>query len=59
MKFPRLICRAIAAQFMQDNVIALFEFEESPSGIVLVSEKHYHLVPHEALHAYRDRLPDN
>jgi hypothetical protein len=64
MKFPSLICRAIGAQFMQDNLIALFEFEESPSGIVLVSEKHYRLVPpdeltHEDLHAYRERLPNS
>jgi hypothetical protein len=61
LKFPSLICRAIGAQFMQDNVIALFEFEESQSGIVLVSEKHYRLVPPdeltaEDLNAYRERL---
>ena len=64
MKFPSLICRAIGAQFMQDNLIALFEFEESPSGIVLVSEKHYRLVPPdeltpEDLNAYRERLPNS
>ena len=49
---------------MQDNLIALFEFEESPSGIVLVSEKHYRLVPPdeltpEDLNAYRERLPNS
>jgi hypothetical protein len=64
MKFPSLICRAIGAQFMQDNLIALFEFEESQSGIALVSEKHYRLVPPdeltpEDLNAYRERLPNS
>jgi len=61
VKFPHLICRAIGSQFMQDNLIALFEFEESPRGIVLVSEKHYRLVSPdqltiEDLNAYRERL---
>ena len=63
-KFPNLICRAIGAQFMQDNLIALFELEESQSGIVLISEKHYRLVPPdeltlEDLNAYRERLPNS
>lgn len=44
-KFPSLICRPIAAQFMKDDLIALFEFEEAENGIALVSEKHYRLVP--------------
>jgi hypothetical protein len=44
-KFPSLICRPIATQFMKDDLIALFEFEEGESGIALVAEKHYRLVP--------------
>jgi hypothetical protein len=49
LKFPRLICRAIAAQFMEDNLIALFEFEESKEGIKVASEKHYCLVKPDEL----------
>jgi hypothetical protein len=44
LKFPRLICRTIAAQFMEDNLIALFEFEQTNEGIKVSSEKHYKLV---------------
>ena len=44
LKFPRLICRAIAAQLMEDNLIALFEFEQTNEGIKVSSEKHYRLV---------------
>lgn len=43
-KFPALICKPIAAQFMTNNVIALFEFEASSGEISIVSEKHYRLV---------------
>lgn len=59
-KFPALICRPIGAQFMGANLIALFEFEESASGIALSLERHYRLVPPEEmttedLAAYRTR----
>lgn len=50
-KFPTLICRPIAAQFMADDLIALFEFEEGENGIVLSSEKHYRLVPSDGVTA--------
>jgi hypothetical protein len=43
-KFPHLICRAIAAKLMEDNLIALFEFEQTKEGIKVASEKHYRLV---------------
>jgi hypothetical protein len=44
-KFPDLICHSIAAQFMADDVIALFEFEQEAEGkVALVDEKHYRLV---------------
>lgn len=59
-KFPRLICRSIAAQFMADNVIAMFEFELSSDGIKVSAEKHYRLVKpdelsHEELESYSSR----
>ena len=44
LKFPHLICRPIAAQFIDKNLIALFEFEQSKEGIKVSSEKHYRLV---------------
>ncbi len=50
IKFHRLVCRAIAAQFMEHNLIALFEFEQTKDGIKVSSEKHYRLVrPDELL----------
>jgi hypothetical protein len=49
LKFPHLICRPIAAQFMADNLIALFEFEQSKDGIKVASEKHYRLVKPDEL----------
>jgi hypothetical protein len=59
-KFQHLICRAIGAQFMQDDLIALFEFEQGKQGISIVAEKHYRLVPGEEvteadLMSYRER----
>ena len=58
--FPELICRPIAAQFMADDVIALFAFEENEESVAVVTEKHYLLVPPDALSpaelkAYRTR----
>lgn len=46
-KFPELICRPIAAQFMRDDVIALIEFEESKEGLAISGEKHYRLASPE------------
>ena len=59
-KFPSLICRPIAAQFMKDDVIALFEFEQADGGLGVAMEKHYKLVPPEDvteadLDLYRNR----
>lgn len=48
-KFPELICRPIAAQFIGDNRIALFDFEESDEGIGIRSERHYRLVAGDEL----------
>lgn len=63
-KFPDLVCRAIGAQFMSQDLIALIEFESSGGGVAIVSEKHYRLVPtesieHQDLVDYKKRpLPD-
>lgn len=59
-KFPSVICRPIGAEFMEKELIALFEFEEGKHGIAISSEKHYRLVPSEEvtvddLKTYRDR----
>ena len=48
-KFPDLVCRPIAAQFMGATVIALFEFERGENGISVASEKHYRLVTPEEM----------
>jgi hypothetical protein len=61
-KFPSLICRPIGAQFVEDNLIALFGFEEGETGVTRAMEKHYRLVPPEQvtpddLKLYQERLP--
>jgi hypothetical protein len=48
-KFPDLQCRPIAAQFMADDLIALFELEISEQGVVVTAEKHYRLLPPEEI----------
>lgn len=60
LKFPDLICRPIAAQFLDDDVIALFELERTKTSIKVSLEKHYRLVqPNEMtaedLESYRKR----
>lgn len=61
-KFPELTCRAIAAQFIAEDIIALFEFDTSEGEVKKVAERHYKLVPPEEfeignLKLYRQR-PD-
>lgn len=58
-KFPGLRCRAVAAQFLEHGVIALFELTLADGEIKVVDERHYRLVPadklnQEALRKYRD-----
>ncbi len=48
-KFPALICRPVAAQFIENDVIALFEFVRSENTIVVREERHYRIVPNEML----------
>ena len=62
-KLSSLICRPVGTQFMRDDVIAMFEFEQADDDITVVSEKHYQLVPPDAvtdedLVRYRQRLSD-
>jgi hypothetical protein len=47
-KFPDLVARAIAAQFM-GTVIALFELAVQDDNVVVVREAHYQLVPNEEI----------
>ncbi len=49
VKFPDLICRSIAAQFMKENTIVMYELEDYDNEIVITSEKHYRLVNPEEL----------
>jgi hypothetical protein len=59
-KFPLLICRPIAAQFMRNGAIALFEFEQVDGNVAILGERHYRLVePDEVstgdIEQYRNR----
>ena len=63
-KLPELICRPIGAQWMGEDLVALFEFEMVNEDIRVVSEKHYRLVlPDEVsstdLRRYRHRPAEN
>ncbi|MEL6915882.1 MAG: endonuclease [Pseudomonadota bacterium] len=57
-KFPGMRCRAIAAQFMSNNVVALFELSLQEDEIRVAEERHYRLVPageldQNAIRSYR------
>ena len=59
-KFPALICRALSAQFMDDDRIAMFELTIENDEVKVVDEKHYKLLPAskispEDLASYRSR----
>ena len=43
-KFPGLLCIPVAAQFMPNDVIALFSFETDNERLVISAERHYRLV---------------
>jgi hypothetical protein len=43
-KYPELICRAIAAQFIDSNKISIFEFIMQHNEVKKVTERHYELV---------------
>jgi hypothetical protein len=48
-QFPGMRCRALAAQFMDDGVIALFELVLQNEEIKVADERHYRLVPSDEL----------
>jgi len=48
-KFPALSCRPVAAQFIENDLIALFEFVQSEGMISIREERHYRIVPNEKL----------
>jgi hypothetical protein len=57
-QFPGLRCRPIAAQFMDEKVIALFELTLQGDEVKVVDEKHYRLIPADeidklSIRAYR------
>ncbi|MCI4319777.1 MAG: endonuclease [Thermoplasmata archaeon] len=61
-KFPGLVAKPVGAQFMEDDVIAMFEFSSDPEGVRVALEQHYRLVrpnelTSEELASYRSRLP--
>jgi hypothetical protein len=59
-KFPDLVCRPVSAQFMADDVIALFELTSEGDQVLILEERHYRLVPGKDIDAdtkrrYADR----
>jgi hypothetical protein len=44
-KYPLLTCRPVSAQFMTDDIIALFELALDGLDVKVVEEKRYKLVP--------------
>jgi hypothetical protein len=55
-KYPLLTCRPVSAQFMADDIIALFELTLEGLEVKLVEEKHYKLVPSDQITADDLRL---
>lgn len=54
-KFPDMRCRAISAQFLNDDIVALFELTLQGEEIRVVDERHYRLVPASALNQNKIR----
>jgi hypothetical protein len=48
-KFPKLTCRPVSAQFMSNDVIAMFELTVQRDEVKVLEEKHYRLVPSEEI----------
>jgi hypothetical protein len=48
-KFPNLVCRSVSAQFMAGDVIAMFEIAADGEDMRVVEERHYKLVPADAI----------
>lgn len=50
-KFPLLICRPVAAHFIDSDLIALFLFDSTTASPTLLAERHYRLAQPENLTA--------
>ena len=50
-RFTGIRCRAVAAQFMDEHVVALFELTLQGDEVKVVEERHYQLVPADQLDA--------
>ncbi len=50
-KYPELICRSIACQFMPHDVVAMFEFAMEEDRIVKMNERHYKITDAEEIGA--------
>lgn len=48
-KFPRMIDRPLAIQFIEADLIAMFSFADTHDGVRIEREKHYRLVSPEGL----------
>jgi hypothetical protein len=48
-KYPTLIPRAVSAQFIEDDLIALFELTVEDGSVRIVDERHYRLVPSDRI----------
>ena len=44
-RFPELLCRSVSAQFMADEVIAMFEIVIAGGALKISEERHFRLVP--------------
>jgi hypothetical protein len=44
-RFPKMRCRALSAQFLSDDQVAIFELTVQRDEVKIVDEKHYKLVP--------------
>lgn len=51
VKFSSLTCRPVSAQFMADDVIALFELAMRGGEVRIAEERHYQLVPADSIQA--------
>jgi len=49
IKFPSLTCRPVSAQFMADDIIALFELAMRGDEVKIAEERHYQLVPADSI----------
>ncbi len=48
-KFQNLVCRPVSVQFMESDLIAMFELAIHEGEVRVVDEKHYRLVPSEQI----------